>query len=555
MSLKRALSEHLIIGDTIGEDGTQGDPFLLSRDVLNEHAYICGQTGSGKTSVGFIPLLHQLTRPYRRPDRDARGNIVADSNGRPAFIDLAPVWSEHRPPIVILDLKGDPVLFNTARILASQRGYPFRFFSIDEKKASHIFDPFQNLQPRSPIEFCEIILSALSLLHGDAYGESYFAAQHRFALLKALAPTAESRRTIRDWKQLWDLLLPGPKRGDATRALSKDATHLLTVIYALTFYPQMRADGRSSDSRGVIHMPTVIEDRQMVYFWLPAESEMSVREIGKLVLYALHTAAKEHSEVKPPTQTYVFIDEFHLLASEKLDRILTTSRQRGLTFIMANQHSGALRLKTFDLRATVMNSTRFKQFFTVSSLDDLREMLELSGERSRFLETSGSSTLYSPNLFGARFVAGRAESHSRREEMISRLNRDMVRRINADQLSSLVWISRDSGLSQLEGVPHWVRAGWPMSEADYQERRYFHDTMSWPTADETTEAVAPAKLQEAKDDQIDAVAKLLHEKQITELFDALSLEQPAIVVDEKPATGKNKKKGRRPKKTQASEEA
>jgi len=434
MPSQRALSEHLIIGDLIAEDGVPSDPFFLPRDVLNEHAYLCGQTGSGKTSVGFIPLLHQLTRPYRKPIRDAKGNIVSDGNGKPAFMDLAPQWSEHRPPIVILDLKGDPVLFNTARLLAAQRGYPFRFFSIDERKASHVFDPFQNLQPRSPIEFCEIILSALSLLHGDAYGESYFAAQHRFALLKALAPAPDTRRTIRDWKHIWDLLLPSPKRGDPTRALSKDATHLLTVIYALTFYPQMRADGRSSDSRGVIHMPTVIEDRQMVYFWLPAESEMSVREIGKLAIYALHTAAKERSEAKPPRQTYVFIDEFHLLASEKLDRILTTARQRGLTFIMANQHSGALRLKTFDLRATVMNSTRFKQFFTVSSLDDLRELMELSGEKSRYLETFGWSTRYAPGIFGANLVTGHTDSYSRREEITSRLNCDMLRRINADQL-------------------------------------------------------------------------------------------------------------------------
>lgn len=553
---QRALSEHLVIGDTVGEDGVSGDPFFLPRDILNEHAYICGQTGSGKTSVGFIPLIHQLTRPYRKPVRDERGQIVRDpGTGRPSFVHLASDWSKHRPPIVIIDLKGDPVLFNTARIVSAQHGYPFRFFSLDERKASHIFDPFQNLQPRSPIEFCEIILSALSLLHGDAYGESYFSAQHRFALLKALAPTPETRRVIRDWKHLWDVLLPSGKKGDPTRSLSKDATHLLTVIYAMTFYPQMRADGRPCDSRAVIHMPTVLEDRQMAYFWLPAESEMSVREIGKLVVYALHTAARERSEARPPIQAYVFIDEFHLLASEKLDRILTTSRQRGLTFIMANQHSDALRLKTFDLRASVMNSTRFKQFFTISSLDDVRELTELAGEKSRYLESFGRTTRYLHGPFGGSLEVGHSESHSSREEMTSRLNRDMLRRINADQLSSLVWISRDSGYAQLEGVPHWVRGHWPMSAAEYENRRYFHDEMAWPSADSETHAVTPSEIKVAKEEQVDAVTKILHEKQITELFDALAAEQPPIVVDEAPPTAKKKRKKGGPKKTQASGEA
>lgn len=552
---QRALSEHLIIGDLVNEDGTPGDPFFLPREVLNEHAYICGQTGSGKTSVGFIPLLHQLTRPYRKPVRDARGEIVRDpDSGKPSFSNLAPEWPKHRPPIVIIDLKGDPVLFNTARILAATHGYPFRFFTIDERKTSHVFDPFQNLQPRSPIEFCEILLSALSLLHGDAYGEGYFSAQHRFALLRALAPTPETRRVVRDWKHLWDVLLPKSKGGDRTRILSKDATHLLTVIYAMTFYPQMRADERPVDSRAVIHMPTVIEDRQLAYFWLPAESEMSVREIGKLALYALHTAAKERSESNPPVQTYVFIDEFHLLASEKLDRILTTARQRGLTFIMANQHSGALRLKNFDLRASVMNSTRFKQFFTISSLDDVRELMELSGEKSRYLETSGSSTYYSPDLFG-RLVVGASESRSMREEVISRLDRELIRRINADQLSSLVWISRDSGFAQLEGVPHWIRSGWPMSAVEYENRRYFHGEMAWPPADNTTNAVSPAEIKEAKEDQLDAITKVLHEKQMNELFEALSVEQPAVAIDQSPTKGKKKGKRGSPKKTQASEEA
>jgi hypothetical protein len=48
--------------------------------------------------------------------------------------------------MVIIDLKGDEVLFQTAKAEAAKRGQKFRFFTLEPGKATFRFNPFSGFR-------------------------------------------------------------------------------------------------------------------------------------------------------------------------------------------------------------------------------------------------------------------------------------------------------------------------------------------------------------------------------------------------------------------------
>ena len=85
-------------------------------------------------------------------------------------------------------------------------------------------------------------------------------------------------------------------------------------------------------------MPNVLQENEIVYFWLPAIGETStIKEIANLVVYSLLTAAKSRRDTSEKIQAYLFIDEVQQVASEGFKLILNQGRSHGLSMIMANQ--------------------------------------------------------------------------------------------------------------------------------------------------------------------------------------------------------------------------
>ena len=87
-------------------------PVLCHRNILHEHAYMVGDSGSGKTALGMMPIVQQLIR--------ARDGAV-----------------------VIIDLKGDGALFQTARAEAAKSGATFKHFSNELGSLDSHLQPFR----------------------------------------------------------------------------------------------------------------------------------------------------------------------------------------------------------------------------------------------------------------------------------------------------------------------------------------------------------------------------------------------------------------------------
>lgn len=452
---RKTEAEHLFFGlraDT-------GEPVPLDRAVLAEHLYITGRSGSGKTALGMIPLLVQLIRGYDRP--------VCDEQGQPTG-----QWRPAPPsPILVLDLKGDAALFQTARIEAERAGREFLFFSADARKATHRFDVFGSLhaEPRTPIEVCELLIQALNLFHGEQYGASYYSRQHRKLLLEALA---QGRGTVRSWQQLYDLI-----EGRYSGRQHRDATELLTVIHALTFYEQLSLDG-CAEGEPVIRMPEALDRAQVVYFWLPSLLvNMSTREIAKLALYCFLTAAADRKQPAGPVQSYVFIDELQRIAAENVKVVFQQCRGSHIGLIVANQDPSDLKLPHVDVRAAVRTNARLRQCFSLTDRNEIDEFIRLSGEESQYLRSTvkarSRTERYDAGLFSRTYAGtneGETVSESYREVLRPRLSINEIIAVNNSPTDSLVHLMTDVRATRLGGIPTRIRGLFAMSRDEFEQR-------------------------------------------------------------------------------------
>jgi hypothetical protein len=429
-------------------------PVLLDQSILAEHAYFVGDSGSGKTSLGIMPLLIQLMRGHR------------DDSGQPSPC----------PPIVILDLKGDPALFHLAKNEAENRGAEFRFFTPESKQPCHYFNPFLSManENRTDIQLANLVLDALSLNHGEGYGRGYYARQSRQLLYDAIRHHSRPRSFGDLYKVITEM-----RKGDPDSY--RDTFELISTIHALQSYPQLAVTRELKKPEQAIHMPSVLERSQVVYFWLPAAVEsVSVREIGKLALYSLMTAAIDRQRTRPRDewrQAYVIIDEFQRIAAENFRVILEQARSFKLATILANQSVDDLKTPDVDLRPAVRNNTRMKRYFSITSPDDIQALSDLSGLELAFIRNwSQKGELLLRSL---EFPHNAFTMHSDTQAFKNRLIVNDILAASDHPLDSIFHVSRGSGYTQFAGMPIAVRSTWPLLQKDYEELQ----DEPWPDVD------------------------------------------------------------------------
>ncbi len=218
-----------------------------------------GDSGSGKTSRVLAPLITQLIR---------KGDSA----------------------VVIIDLKGDMMLFETARIEAERHGRTFKHVTNVLGQSSHLFNPLpqMNSATTSISQFVETVMESLRLNHGDGYGSRFFSSQSRDWLLK----TVKRWPNIASFDELRAKASPEFFRNEAEMDRCREAISVIQQIAdiaAMNWKPQPGESDRPL--KEAVFMPDVVEQGQVIYFCLPAIGETStVKEFANLVLSALMAA-------------------------------------------------------------------------------------------------------------------------------------------------------------------------------------------------------------------------------------------------------------------------
>ena len=483
-----AEAEHLFLGVEPG----LGYPILLHERILGEHAHFLGASGGGKTARGITPILIQLIRGHHVVGRGrlAHGIPARDDSG----LELSPP-----PPLVVLDLKGDPALFQTLRaeverrrwrdpVTGVERRSEFRFFTAVQGYASDYFNPFQTFDPsrRSLPQLCEILLEALELAHGPGYGRTFYTGQSRQALLLAL----EKLLGGRDRKRGGDVALEpltftrlAAALREVPRNERKNAEELIAAVTALTYYDQLvtTRERELSERDRLIHMPTLLANRQVAYFWLPAaEESVSSRQIGRLAISALFAAARDRDGGER-CQAYVVIDEFQQLVSRGFAMFQEQMRQFRVGLLLANQSKAALRTPDGDLTETIETSVRFTQDFAPTSHRARQEAVEASGQEIAITKGWGAETELgrwyhdNPHCLGHLDRLG-ANSATWAETLKPRFMYNDVAEIADHPLDVLTTVSRGEGYTQFAGLPFRLRTTFAISRDVFDER----ERAGWP---------------------------------------------------------------------------
>lgn len=463
-------AEHLFLGI----EPVARYPILLSEKILSEHSYFLGASGAGKTARGITPLLIQLIRGH---------------------FDVRTGRFSPPPPLVILDLKGDPALLQTVKAEVERRTWydpqtgeekrsRMHFFTPVRGYASDLFNPFDSLSPerRSLPQLCEIVLEALELAHGPGYGRTFYTGQNRLVLLRALetmlaARSGPGRRAPRLSFPALEKTLSGVSSQE-----KKNALELLAAVSALTYYPQLvTTDEDLASPERVIHMPTLLRERSVAYFWLPAaEESISSRQIGRLALSALFAAARDI----PPAarvQTFAVVDEFQQLVSRGFSIFQEQMRQFRIALILANQSRAALRTPDADLTDSIETSVRFSQDFAPTSHAARMQAVEASG-----IELAISTTRVEKHS-DTLITSGTSDSNTKRkivdevsyayaETLKPRFTYNDIAAIADHPLDVLTSVTRGSGYTQFAGLPFRLRATFCMSKDIYDER----EREGWP---------------------------------------------------------------------------
>jgi len=455
-------------------------PIVIDTELLLEHMHITGATGSAKTSLGLIPLIQKLIR--------------------------------NEEPCLILDLKGDNAMFHTARLEAEQTGRRFKWFTNRPNYSTYVFNPFlqTHLKSLTVADVTGFFIASLNMHHGSDYGRAYFSLMARDYLQHALkrslglerrargvAATRPAPEPIRSFADLHDMLTEIAANDDRY----KNASHLASVIRNLADFPQLNLavnDSAASEEQAVhdaaIHMPDVIAEKQVAYFYLPPTFDAtSVVEMARLAIYAVINAAVAHREkTGQRARIFVICDEAQHIIGQNISNVLAQARSHGVGCILAHQTLSQLNPPGgVDLRDLVLNCTAIKQFWAARDPLTREYISKISGEVTHY---NASWPQLKRRVLGGeigrRFAAGTTEEPlmiNISEQVGPRLTSQDIENYGRQTNTSIMAIHRNQGYSCYDGA-FPVVTPWTMSQAEYNRRS--HD-IPWPEALAETIVVSP----------------------------------------------------------------
>ena len=441
-------------------------PVMFPTDFLFEHMHVVGPTGAGKTALSLIPLTKSL---IRRNDG----------------------------PVVVIDAKGDDAFFHTTRLEAEAAGRGFKWLTNRPNCSTYVFNPFlqEHLKGLTLQEIVGFFISSLNLYHGEDYGRAWFGMSARMllqeAIKRSLGKSTSRQRVnrfepIRSFQELEPILRDIARTHDEFSA----AQQLCFVIESLADFEQLNFGAQGANKNAIkhaIHMPEVIEEKQVVYFSLAGAMDIaSVAQIGRLALHSALAAAMAHSDRHgQPPRVYVVCDEAQIMIAQNIAHVLAQARSYGVACILAHQTMSQLNPPGgVDLRQLVLNCTAVKQFWDARDPVTREYISSISGEVGYF---NASWNQLKPRVMAGEFGREFASTDNGpiqvqiKEEVGPRLSSQDIEDYGRDPNVSIVAIHRSQGLSAFQGA-FPVVTDWAMSKREHEIRS--HET-PWPRSKET----------------------------------------------------------------------
>jgi hypothetical protein len=465
-SANRAERESLYFGYTLHHEY----PVLVPTELLFEHAHILGSPGTGKTALGLAPLILQL---MRRNDG----------------------------PVVVLDLKGDMSLFNTVRLEAEELGRTFKWFTNKPYRSTYVFNPWRQsyLERLTLPEILGMMMLSLNMHHGDDYGRSFFSMKARTLLQDALKDALDletdgrtgSRQAYgpESFVELERLLRDLCRSNDEYR----QSEHLLHVLQSLLDLPQLNMtpgpQGNNQAANHAIHMPEVVREKQVVYFWLQSLMDVTtVSEIARLALYSVLTAAINYrDETGQKPRVYFITDEAQNLVAQNIANVLAQASEYQVACVLAHQTLSQLNPPGgVDLRELVLSCTSIKQFWSARDPNLKDYISKISGEVGYY---SASWDQFKHRIQRGEVGRQYAASHPNEpmyiqvsEQVGPRLTSQDIEDYSRQPNTSILAIERNAGFSCFQGA-FPVHMDWIMSQ---DEHRYLNLELGWPEGSKET---------------------------------------------------------------------
>lgn len=436
----------------LGRVVEDGSPLLVPRSIFNEHAHFLGDSGSGKTSRGLIPLLEQLI---------VRGNCS----------------------VVVIDLKADSMeLLGSLQEAATQARQrtrcrmPVKYFTNQVGRPTFAFNPLLQpfwkdleLYPRTDIQ-----CGALGLIYGSDYGEGYYGSANAAVMYQTMKSFPDTV-TYRELAERVGEVVASADEAELHPEIRKAGVHVQTVLDRLGSFGALNVARTGKLPADVlehaIDLTQLFLEPQLLYFHLSSTlAPGSSPEIARLVTYSLLAAA---TQVARSCQVYLVIDEFQRMVARNVEYMLQLARSMGVGVILANQSMQDLRTSKANLIPPIEANCRYRQWFSVSSAEDRRRLVEGSGET---VDLSVSRTT-------SRGSNGRVEqSVTHSERILPRLSLNDVLLTSDHEKQSFVRISRGAGYAQYGGMPIRVEADFHITRKEHERRK----ATAWPSAEPGT---------------------------------------------------------------------
>ncbi len=337
-------------GVTLGWNVHEGERVAvrLPRDLRMRHVHVLGASGSGKSTLLARMILEDLARGEGLAVLDPHGDLVDEI--------LSRFPREREPDLILFDPADEEVSLGWNMLEARTE--------IEKNLlASDLVAVFRRLAATSWGDQMNSVLANAILAFLESGEGGTLLDLRRFLVDRDFR--AEFLRTVSDpevryyWQREFPLLVGKPQGPILTRL---DTFLRPKLVRRVVVERENRLDFRAIVDRGQVFLAKLAQG---------AIGEENAALLGSLLVSAFHQAAMSRQDLAPGARRHFFLylDEFHELATPSMTALLTGARKYRLGLTLAHQELRQLEARNRDLAAAVLANPATRIVFRVGEED------------------------------------------------------------------------------------------------------------------------------------------------------------------------------------------